>query len=108
MLLLILIPVLGIIVMFGVIVLAVSYSRRKTPEPVLDVQAVVLSKEIEDYFITVNDIMVPIEDHYIAFRVKSGDSLKFYVDEQSYNQLHEGDWGELRFQGKKYIGFARM
>ena len=45
--------------------------------------------------------------YYVTFEFDSGDRLELQVDGQEYGQLVEGDYGELAFQGTRYLGFTR-
>ena len=45
--------------------------------------------------------------YYITFQVESGDRMEFYVTDQEYGMLIEGDQGMLHFQGTRYLGFQR-
>jgi hypothetical protein len=43
----------------------------------------------------------------VTFEVKSGDRMELQVQGHEYGMLVEGDFGELTFQGNRYLGFAR-
>ena len=45
--------------------------------------------------------------YYATFQVASGDRMELRVDGREYGQLAEGDFGELTFQGTRYLGFER-
>ena len=45
---------------------------------------------------------------YVVFEVQSGDRMEFHVSRQQYGQLIEGDFGNLVFQGTRFIEFQRM
>lgn len=46
-------------------------------------------------------------DYYITFQVASGDRMEFHVIGEVYGLLAEGDFGELSFQGTRYLDFLR-
>ena len=46
--------------------------------------------------------------YYVTFQVESGDRMEFSVGGQEYGMLIEGDFGNLTFQGTRYLGFERM
>lgn len=46
-------------------------------------------------------------DYYVTFQVDSGDRMEFQVTGEEYGLLAEGDYGELSFQGTRYLGFLR-
>jgi hypothetical protein len=45
--------------------------------------------------------------YYVTFEVKSGDRMELSVQGHEYGMLVEGDFGELSFQGTRYLGFER-
>lgn len=45
--------------------------------------------------------------YYVTFEVKSGDRMELPVQGHEYGMLVEGDFGELSFQGTRYLGFER-
>ena len=45
--------------------------------------------------------------YYVTFEVKSGDRMELSVQGHEYGMLVEGDFGELSFQGTRYLGFQR-
>ena len=46
--------------------------------------------------------------YYATFQVASGDRMELHVGGREYGMLAEGDFGELTFQGTRYLGFARQ
>ena len=45
--------------------------------------------------------------HYVTFQVDSGDRMELPVTGPEYGMLVEGDFGDLSFQGTRYLGFQR-
>ena len=45
--------------------------------------------------------------YYVTFQVASGDRMELHVGGREYGMLAEGDFGELTFQGTRYLGFER-
>ena len=45
--------------------------------------------------------------YYVTFQVESGDRMEFHVTGKEYGLLIEGDFGDLSFQGTRYLGFNR-
>ena len=45
--------------------------------------------------------------YYVTFQVASGDRMEFSVTGPEYGQLVEGDFGDLSFQGTRYLSFRR-
>ena len=46
--------------------------------------------------------------HYVTFEAPDGSRLELKVNGPEYGMLAEGDYGELTFQRKRYIGFNRQ
>lgn len=44
---------------------------------------------------------------FVTFSFEGGDRKEFYVKEQDYKKLTEGDKGKLTFQGTRFIEFER-
>lgn len=99
------------------LVRGLNEKRKDDNSPCLDVEAVVVAKR-ED--LTRHDMPVAGDasgahgfhhttstNYYATFEVKSGDRLEFSVPGEEYGLLVEGDRGELRFQGTRYLGFSR-
>lgn len=45
--------------------------------------------------------------YYVTFQVESGDRMEFHVGGEEFGLLVEGDYGDLSFQGTRYLGFVR-
>jgi len=45
--------------------------------------------------------------YYVTFQVESGDRMEFHISGEEYGLLVEGDYGDLSFQGTRYLGFVR-
>lgn len=45
--------------------------------------------------------------YYVTFEVESGDRMELNMSGQEYGLIVEGDFGELTFQGTRYLGFQR-
>ena len=45
--------------------------------------------------------------YYVTFEVNSGDRMELPVQGYEYGLLVEGDFGDLTFQGTRYLGFQR-
>ena len=45
--------------------------------------------------------------YYVTFQVASGDRMELSVSGREYGMLVEGDFGDLSFQGTRYLGFER-
>lgn len=45
--------------------------------------------------------------YYVTFQVASGDRMELKVAGHEYGLLVEGDFGDLSFQGTRFLGFQR-
>jgi hypothetical protein len=45
--------------------------------------------------------------YFVTFQVESGDRMELVVNGSEYGMLAEGDFGELIFQGTRYLSFTR-
>ena len=45
--------------------------------------------------------------YYATFQFASGDRMELHVSGYEYGMLVEGDFGDLTFQGTRYLGFER-
>lgn len=43
--------------------------------------------------------------YYVTFEVESGDRMEFHVNGSEYRRLAQGDHGQLKFQGIRFLGF---
>ena len=47
-------------------------------------------------------------NYYVTFQVQSGDRLELNVGANEIGYLVEGDYGNLSFQGTRFLGFERI
>ena len=45
--------------------------------------------------------------YYVTFQVESGDRMELMLSGFDYGMLAEGDFGNLSFQGTRFLGFER-
>ncbi len=45
--------------------------------------------------------------YYVTFQVASGDRMELQVSGSEFGMLAEGDYGQLSFQGTRYLAFVR-
>lgn len=45
--------------------------------------------------------------YFVTFEVVSGDRMELRMAGGEYGLLVEGDWGDLTFQGTRFLGFQR-
>lgn len=103
-----------VIVMFIVTaVKGISTWNKNNNSPRLTVEATVSSKrqnvDVHHHNTGDNNAMhtTTSTTYYVTFQVASGDRMELRVDGREYGQLAEGDFGELTFQGTRYLGFER-
>lgn len=92
--------------------------HKNNNSPRLKVSAVVSAKRVDETFQqqpVMGDITgahgyntIIYEDYFITFQVESGDKLEFLIKESEYRRLMEGDYGNLFFQGTRYLGFEKI
>ena len=46
--------------------------------------------------------------YYVTFQVECGDRMEQHIPYIEFGYLVEGDYGVLRFQGTRYLGFDRV
>lgn len=84
---------------------AVQWNNNHSPR--LTVPARVVSKRQEHHHYQNNDVPASSSTYYVTFQVESGDRMELRVRGWEYGQLVEGDFGNLTFQGTRYLGFER-
>lgn len=85
--------------------------NRNNQAPVLNVLATVVGKR-EDFRHHhhsghSNMVTAGSTNYYVTFEVESGDRMEFLVSGREFGLLVEQDFGTLRFQGTRYLGFER-
>ncbi len=116
------IPFLMFLAVAGLIVFVfakgLSEKNENNNAPVQTVCARIVSKRIDAYsadslITTLTESMVSGErasgtQYYVTFEAPDGSRLELKVNGSEYGMLAEGDYGELTFQRKRYIGFNRQ
>lgn len=99
------------LLVFGMIVVnifrGIGQWNKNNNSPRLTVEATVVAKR--------GDVHRHHHDHhtststtyYVTFQVASGDRMELQVEGPEYGMLVEGDFGDLTFQGTRYLGFIR-
>lgn len=90
----------------------ISQWHKNNQSPRLTVEATVVSRRYDVSHYHHNDNngaghTTSSTWYYVTFRVASGDRMEFSVSGREYGLLAEGDWGDLSFQGTRYLGFQR-
>ncbi|MDE7297748.1 MAG: DUF2500 domain-containing protein [Lachnospiraceae bacterium] len=84
--------------------------NRNNQSPVLNVLATVVAKREEVSYHHHHDNMAmghSSTSYYVTFEVESGDRMEFRVSGSEYGMLIEQDFGSLKFQGTRFLGFER-
>ncbi len=105
---------LGIITGFiFILIKGISQWNKNNHSPRLTVEATVVSKRMNvsrHHHEGAGEAMHHTgssTSYYVTFQVESGDRIELYVDGTEYGMLVEGDYGNLSFQGTRYLGFKR-
>ncbi len=101
-----------IIIFIVTAVKGISQWSRNNQQPVLVVPARLVSKRTNVSHSMHTDSDSFHHDHtstsyYMTFEVETGSRMEFPVDGHEYGLLIEGDFGKLKFQGTRYLGFER-
>lgn len=102
-----------IVIIFVIVIGAIIYAivsgistwNKNNNSPILEVESKVVTKRME--ISGGSGDSSAHTSYYVTFEVVSGDRLELMVNGQQYGQLVEGDSGILKFQGTRYLGFAR-
>ena len=87
-----------------VLISGIAQWRRNNRSPRLSVRAEVVAKRTHMMHMENSALHM---SYYATFQVASGDRMELHVGGREYGMLAEGDFGELTFQGTRYLGFAR-
>lgn len=95
-----------------VLVRGISTWNRNNHSPRLTVQARIVSKRIDLSHTAHSGANSATNMHhttwyFVTFEVESGDRMEFSVNGREYGLLAEGDFGQLTFQGTRYLSFQR-
>ena len=97
----------GFMIMFFVSIgKSTAQWKKNNDSPRLNVAAKVVAKR--------NEIHRGAGEHhhtythyFVTFEVNSGDRMELEVKGNEFGMLVEGDYGQLTFQGTRYLGFER-
>ena len=98
---------------FGMILFAmvrgIGQWNRNNHSPRLTVEATVVSKrgDVSHHHDAGTHMTHTSTAYYVTFQVSSGDRMELHVPGSEYGMLVEGDYGNLTFQGTRYLGFER-
>lgn len=89
------------------VVRGIQQERKNNHSPRLTVDAKVVSKRTNYRRSSGSSSHMGHTTYYVTFEVQSGDRMELNVAGTEYGLLVEGDFGELTFQGTRYLSFAR-
>lgn len=99
------------LVMMGFFVVVMIRSlaewRNNNHSPRLTVPAKVVAKRLNRTHHT-NGMHHTSTTYYATFEFESGDRLELHLAGNEYGLLAEGDFGKLKFQGTRFLGFERI
>ena len=94
---------------FGLVIFVIFRSIRQENKnnhsPRLRVEAKVVSKRAHSPRGTEDPM--GHTTYYVTFEVESGDRMELKLSAQEYAMLVEGDFGDLTFQGTRYLSYQR-
>ena len=88
---------------------SIKQERKNDQSPRLTVEAKVIAKRtnFRRSSGTNHHVGHGYTTYYVTFEVASGDRMELLVQGNEYGLLVEGDWGDLSFQGTRFLGFQR-
>lgn len=102
---------------FGLFIFTIARSAKQwhknNNSPRLTVEATIVGKRQDVRYNRhsgANDIgthTTSNTSYFVTFQVESGDRMELQVDGMEYGMLIEGDYGDLMFQGTRYLSFTR-
>lgn len=101
------------LLVFGTIIYTIfrniKQEHKNNHSPRLTVEAKVVTKRTNFHRSSGNNHHMGhgYTTYYVTFEVSSGDRMELSMSGSEYGMLVEGDFGDLSFQGTRYLGFAR-
>lgn len=105
--------ILVFVLVFGTTIYTMSrgikQERKNNHSPRLTVEAKVVAKRtnFRRHNSTDHHMSHSHTSYFVTFEVASGDRMELPVQGHEYGLLVEGDFGDLTFQGTRYLGFQR-
>ena len=108
----IIVPVMSIGIFglaFYMIFKGLQQERKNDHAPRLTVEARVLSKrtQVGHHRNSSNHMSHSYTRYYVTFEVASGDRMELMVPGSESGLMIEGDFGDLTFQGTRFLAFGR-
>lgn len=99
------------LLVFGMILVnvfrGIGQWNKNNNSPRLTVEATVVAKRDEIHRHRNDNHTSTSTTYFVTFQVASGDRMELQMDGRDYGMLVEGDFGDLTFQGTRYLGFVR-
>lgn len=94
---------------FYMIFKGLKQERRNDRAPRLTVEATVLTKrtQVGHHHNSSNHMSHSYTRYYVTFEVASGDRMELMVPGSESGLMVEGDFGDLTFQGTRFLSFDR-
>jgi len=109
----ILMPIMFVLV-FGMVIVVFAKSltqwNKNNHSPRLTVEALVVAKRtnVSHHHNGGEHHMHHMStSYYVTFEVASGDRMELHVSGSDYGMMVEGDFGDLTFQGTRFLAFDR-
>ena len=93
-----------ILVFLAVAIKGLRQWNTNNHSPRLTVEATVVSKRTHHSRTSDHSS----SSYYVTFQVVSGDRMELRVSGSDYGMMAEGDWGDLTFQGTRFVEFHRQ
>ena len=104
---------IAFVAVFGIILYAfirgIKQEKKNDQSPKLTVEAKVVAKRTNHtrHSGGRHHMAHTTTSYFVTFEVLSGDRMELHMTGQEYGLLVEGDFGDLSFQGTRYLGFQR-
>lgn len=109
----ILMPIMFVLV-FGMVIVVFAKSlmqwNKNNHSPRLTVEALVVAKRTNvshHHNGGEHHMHHTSTSYYVTFEVASGDRMELHVGGSDYGMMVEGDFGDLTFQGTRFLSFDR-
>ncbi|MBR4971661.1 MAG: DUF2500 domain-containing protein [Oscillospiraceae bacterium] len=99
--------VMGVIVYTLVVNIKQEHKNNHSPKLTVEAKVVAKRTNYRHHSGTNNHIGHTHTTYFVTFEVQSGDRMELSMSGPEYGLLVEGDWGNLTFQGTRYLGFQR-
>ena len=108
----IIVPIMSIAIFglaFYMIFKGLKQERKNDQSPRLTVEARVLSKrtQVGHHRYSSNHMSHSYTRYFVTFEVASGDRMELMVPGSESGLMVEGDFGDLTFQGTRFLSFDR-